>query len=347
MSKTGSLITNLGTPKSPDVKDVRSYLKEFLMDPYVLDVPGPIRSMIVNGFILPFRPKKSAAAYASIWNAQGSPLLVYSCALREKLAAELPGPVALGMRYGDPSIPDAIAELVSLGVSHIVAIPLYPQYADSTVTTSIDVVRECLPSHVTAEFITAFYDDPEYIEALGTSVKAALPERWDHLLMSYHGLPERHMKKADPTGSHCMQQKNCCAETSPAHATCYRHQVFATSTALANYLNLDENQYSVSFQSRLGTGWLQPFTDKVLAKLPTQGIKHLAVVCPAFVADNLETVEEMGLRGREIFLAAGGESFHLVPCLNDEDAWAKALARMLTRRADGAQTETAAAETSL
>ena len=332
MSKTGFLITNLGTPKSADVKDVRRYLKEFLMDPYVLDVPRPIRSMIVNGFILPFRPKKSAAAYASIWQEHGSPLLIFSQALRDKLAGELPGPVALGMRYGAPSIADAIGELEAQGVSHIIAIPLYPQYADSTVTTSIELVRASLPSHVTAEFITAFYNDPEYINALGASVKASLPETWDHLLMSYHGLPERHMKKADPTGQHCMQQANCCTSASVAHATCYRHQVFSTSVALANYLGLQDDQHSISFQSRLGAGWLQPFTDKVLAELPAKGIKNLAVVCPAFVADNLETVEEMGIQGRETFLDAGGDSFHLIPCMNDEDIWTKALAQILTKR---------------
>ena len=178
------------------------------------------------------------------------------------------------------------------------------------------------------------------------TVESALPEQWDHLLMSYHGLPERHMKKADPTGQHCLIVKDCCTIDSTAHATCYRHQVFATSRALAEYLDIGEDRYSVSFQSRLGGGWLQPYTDKVLEALPHQGVKNLAVVCPAFVADNLETLEEMGMQGRETFLKAGGESFHLLPCLNADPHWIDAIADILTARAKPVYTEAANAETS-
>ena len=344
---TGYLITNLGTPASPAVTDVRSYLKEFLMDGYVLDAPAPIRRMIVSGFILPFRPKKSAEAYASIWDPQGSPLLLYSEALVDALRPLLDGPLALGMRYGKPSIKDAVAELVNAGVDHIVAAPLYPQYADSTVTTSIDVIRACLPSTVQCSIVTSFYSDPGYQQSLAASVKAALPDQFDHLLMSYHGLPERHMKKADPTGQHCMRSTDCCAVDSPAHATCYRHQVFETSKALADLLGLSDEQYSISFQSRLGGGWLKPYTDQVLAELPARGIKNLAVVCPAFVADNLETLEEMGIQGRETFLSAGGESFALIPCLNADAAWVSALAELLKAHSRTPQTEAASMETSV
>ncbi len=344
---TGYLITNLGTPASPEVADVRSYLNEFLMDPYVLDVPGPLRRLIVSGFILPFRPKKSAEAYASIWDPQGSPLLLYSDALVAALGPLLDGPLALGMRYGKPSIADAVAELCGQGVQHIVAAPLYPQYADSTVTTSIQQIEACLPDGVSCEFVTSFFSDTGYQQCLADSVKAALPDQFDHLLMSYHGLPERHMKKADPTGGHCMQVADCCAVESPAHATCYRHQVFETSKALADLLDLNDEQYTVSFQSRLGGGWLKPYTDEVLAELPARGIKHLCVVCPAFVADNLETLEEMGIQGRETFLQAGGETFHLIPCLNAEPAWASALAKLLKSRGQNIYTEAARVETSL
>ena len=334
MDNTGYLLTNLGTPDSPDVADVRQYLGEFLMDPYVLDVPYPIRRLIVSAFILPFRPKKSAEAYASIWDKSGSPLLKISQEQLSAVSAELKAPVALGMRYGQPSLAQGVDSLVEQGVDNLVVIPLYPQYADSTVTTSIDAVNQHLPDGVTARFITAFYDDPRYISALASSVKQTLPATWDHLLMSYHGLPTRHLKKADPTGKHCMQRADCCAVASTAHATCYRHQVFETSRALAHELELSESQYSVTFQSRLGGGWLQPYTDQVLAELPNQGVKHLAVVCPAFVADNLETLEEMGLQGRETFLEAGGETFHLIPCLNDHPDWINALVQILNDDSD-------------
>ena len=346
MPKTGFLITNLGTPASPAIKDVRRYLKEFLLDGYVLDVPKPLRHLIVNGLILPFRPKKSAAAYASIWTERGSPLLLHSEALKEALEPLVDAPLAMGMRYGNPSLASAVDELAAQGVTHIVCIPLYPQYADSTVTTSIDVINAHLPNGVSVEYVTAFYDDQDYIAALAQSVTNSLPNGFDHLLMSYHGLPERHMKKADPTGNHCLQSANCCDKESSAHATCYRHQVFATSAALARALALTPEQYTVSFQSRLGGGWLQPYTDKLLEQLPTQGIKSLAVICPAFVADNLETLEEINIRGRDTFMAAGGESLHLIPCLNSDNAWTHALAKLLTRRDNTSQTVSASAETS-
>lgn len=346
MEKTGYLIINLGTPASPSVADVRAYLKEFLMDPYVLDVPGPIRSMIVNGFILPFRPKKSAHAYASIWDPAGSPLLLHSEALLAELAPRLEGPVALAMRYGKPTIQSAVEQLVQQEVTHIVVAPLYPQYADSTVTTSLKATEEVMPGHISTRAVTAFFDHPAYIQALANNVSAALPEQWDHLLLSYHGLPERHMKKADPTGSHCMKSTDCCSTPSAAHATCYRHQVFGTSNALAAALGLSPEQFSVSFQSRLGGGWLQPYTDKVLEELPGRGVERLVVACPAFVADNLETLEEMGIQGRQTFLDAGGKSFDLVPCLNEEPAWIDALAQILKEHAEPLQTIAAASETS-
>ncbi len=333
MNTTGYLLINLGTPDSPDVADVRRYLGEFLMDPYVLDVPYPIRRLIVSAFILPFRPKKSAEAYAAIWADTGSPLLTLSEDLQQAVTSNLQAPVALGMRYGEPSIERAVKTLVEQNVKRVVVIPLYPQYADSTVTTSIEEVRRHVPAEIETHFITSFFSDPRYRKALANTVAEALPEQWDHLLMSYHGLPERHLKKADPTGSHCLAQADCCKVASPAHATCYRHQVYATSQALAEDLALTPTQYSVAFQSRLGGGWLKPYTDEVLVELAQQGIKRLVTVCPAFVADNLETLEEIGLQGRDTFLAAGGVSFHLIPCLNSHPAWISGLCEILKEHA--------------
>ena len=332
MTKIGFLITNLGTPASTDVADVRAYLREFLLDPYVVDLPKPLRQLLVNAVILPFRPKKSAHAYAAIWTERGSPLMLHSEDLLAKLRTRLPGPVELAMRYGQPSIEQALHNLSAQEVQQVIAVPLYPQYADSTVTTTIDAIERLKPGALSCEFITAFFDDQAYLDAQAQCIRDHLPERWDHLLMSYHGLPERQLKKADPTGSHCLQTADCCNVPSAAHATCYRHQVYATSTALAQALNLQTSDYSVSFQSRLGGGWVKPYTDEVLQQLPKQGVKHLAVTCPAFVADNLETLEEIGIQGQQTFLDSGGESFCLIPCMNDDEAWVEALSDIIQRR---------------
>lgn len=329
MTHTGYLLINLGTPASTEIADVRAYLKQFLMDPYVLDVPTPIRRLIVNGFILPFRPKKSAAAYASIWEPEGSPLLVECRALETEMQTALEAPTVLGMRYGEPSLEHAVQSLISQGVKRIVMVPLYPQYADSTITTSVAEVQRLVPASIETCVVPPFFADSDYISALSETVRQALPAQWDHVLMSYHGLPERHLRKADPTGEHCLGHPDCCQRPSTAHDTCYRHQVYGTSRALAEALGLSESEYTVSFQSRLGGGWMQPYTDKVLAELPAQGIRRLVVVCPAFVADNLETLEEMGMQGRETFLAAGGEHFELIPCLNHTPAWVRALTSII------------------
>ncbi len=340
---TGYLLVNLGTPASPSVADVRAYLNEFLMDPYVLDTPWLLRRLIVSGFILPFRPKQSAAAYQAIWQEDGSPLLIHSQALQAAMAVKLNEPVGLAMGYGEPGISAAVAQLLAHGVEHLVIVPLYPHYADSTVTTCVEAVQAQLPPHVSTSVLPPFYQQPVYIDALAQSVRDQLPEHWDHLLLSYHGLPERHLTRCDPTGSHCLAQADCCRQPSPAHATCYRHQIYATSDALAAALGISGDRYSVSFQSRLGRlPWLQPYTDQVLRELPARGIKALAVACPAFVADNLETLEEMGMQGRETFLAAGGESFHLIPCLNTAPQWVDALTALVNNHSAAARVETSA-----
>jgi protoporphyrin/coproporphyrin ferrochelatase len=327
----GILLVNLGTPASTATGDVRRYLNDFLMDPYVLDVAWPLRRAIVSGFILPFRPKRSAEAYAKIWDAAGagtgSPLLHYSRRIADAVGERTGLPCELGMRYGEPGLATAVARLEARGVKELLLVALYPQFADSTCSTTVKAVTDLVANRLKLHVLPPFYARPEYIASLAESVRDHLPEQWDHLLLSYHGLPERHMTRADPTGKHCLQSPDCCKAPSPAHATCYRHQCFRTSELLGEALGLASTQYSVSFQSRLGRlPWLSPYTDQVLEALPGRGIRHLVVACPAFVADNLETLEEIGMAGRETFLAAGGETFTLVPCLNDQPSWVDRLA---------------------
>jgi ferrochelatase len=244
------------------------------------------------------------------------------------------------MRYGEPGINAAIERLASQGITRLNLVCLYPQHADSTRQTTIEAVSAALPDGVELAVIPPFFDDPDYLNAQAGVIERNLPETWDHLLLSYHGLPERHLTRADPTGSHCLANADCCEVPSVAHATCYRHQARVTSRCLAERLGIPSDRWSISYQSRLGRlPWLEPYTDQVLAELPGRGVRHLAVACPAFVADNLETLEEIGIAGRETFLEAGGESFQLIPCLNDDDVWVSTLARWLT--GPGPQTSTA------
>ena len=329
----GVLLINLGTPDDCSVAAVRSYLDAFLMDPYVVDLPRPLRRVLVSGLILPLRPKQSAEAYRKVWRDDGSPLLVHSLELRDALRAQMQRPCELGMRYGNPSIDEAIASLEAQSVTRMIVVPLYPQHADSTRTTSIEAVRRNGGAlSQSAEYVPPFYNDAGYLDALAETVRPLLDEPWDRLLLSYHGLPERHLTRADPTGSHCLASADCCSLPSPAHATCYRHQVFATSTGLRTRLGLEPEQTTVSFQSRLGRlPWLTPYTDQVLQALPSEGVRHLVVACPAFVADNLETLEEIDMQGRATFLEAGGETFRVAPCLNATPLWVQALSNLIQR----------------
>ncbi len=327
----GVLLVNLGTPESCAVHDVRAYLDEFLMDHRVIDLPWLLRRLIVSGLILPLRPRRSARAYAKIWDAAGentgSPLLAYSKALHARLSETLPMPCELAMRYGQPTIASALSRLKDQAVRELFLIVLYPHHADSTRTTTIEAVTSQTDASMAVEVLPPFYDRPAYIAAQAGVIQRNLPLHWDHLLLSYHGLPERHLTQADPTGGHCLQSADCCQRQSAAHATCYRHQVLRTSQLLMAQLGIDESRYTVSFQSRLGRlPWLMPYTDHTLTELPRQGAKHLAVACPAFLADNLETLEEIGITGRQNFLAAGGESLTLIPCLNDDPQWTAVLA---------------------
>jgi ferrochelatase len=325
------LLVNLGSPQSTGVGDVRRYLDEFLMDPYVLDVPAPLRALIVKGLILPTRPAKSAHAYAQIWTEEGSPLIVISARMRAALEAEMEVPVGLAMRYGEPAIASALDELLARAgpVDDLVIVPLYPQYAmASTKTVEVAVQGALRARGLQARFVAPFFDDPGYLDAVAAIAREHTPADTQYMLFSYHGIPKRHLRKTDPTHGHCLRSEDCCSTPSEAHATCYRHQVIATTAGLADRLGLPAGGYGLSFQSRLGTGWLQPFTDIELAQLPARGITRLAVACPSFVADCLETLEEIVIRGRATFLEAGGESFTYLPCPNDDARWIRALARL-------------------
>ena len=333
---TGVLLLNLGTPDSPGVADVRRYLREFLTDPRVIDINPVGRWLLLNLVILPFRPAKSAHAYQKIWTEQGSPLLFHSRGLTAGVQAAL-GPsyvVELGMRYGAPSIPAALAKLQAADPAKIVVLPLFPQYSSAATGSAMDRVYEIVGKawNVPAvEAIGDFYDDPGFIAAFAQVARPHLEGfRPDFVLFSYHGLPERHMRKSDQTGRHCLQSPGCCAAISSANRHCYRAQCYATTRALATQLALTDERHSVAFQSRLGrTPWIHPYTDEVLPELARAGKKRLAVMCPAFVADCLETVEEIGIRAKEQWRSLGGEDLILVPSLNAEPVWIEQVARMI------------------
>lgn len=336
MTDHALLLVNLGSPASTSVADVRSYLNQFLMDPYVIDLPWPVRRLLVS-LILIKRPEQSAHAYASIWWEDGSPLVVLSRRLQQVMSEQWKqGPVELAMRYGQPSIESALLKLVAQGQKKITLAPLYPQFADSTVTTVIEETKRVVREHkldVQFSVLQPFYDQPEYIEALAASARPYLAQEHDHLLLSFHGLPERHLTKLDPTGQHCFKDADCCRNASAqVLATCYRAQCMRTASALAEHLGLAQGSWSVSFQSRLGRAkWIEPYTEARLDELAKQGVKKVMVMCPAFVADCIETLEEIGDRGREQFREAGGEDLVLIPCLNDDPQWAQALNTLCAR----------------
>ena len=333
----GVLLVNLGSPESPTAKDVKPYLDEFLMDKYVIDVPFLLRALLVRGIILQTRPKKSAAAYAKIWWDEGSPLVVLSRRLQQQMTAQwTQGPVELAMRYGEPSLETTLTRLATQGIQKITLAPLYPQFADSTVTTVIEEARRVVRSkklNVRLSILQPFYDQPEYLDALAASARRYVEQDYDHLLLSFHGLPERHLTKLDPTGQHCFKDADCCKKASPeVLAKCYRAQCFSVARDVAARLGLPDGKWSVAFQSRLGRAkWIEPYTEARLEALAQQGVKKLLVMCPAFVADCIETLEEIGDRGLEQFREAGGEELVLVPCLNDDPQWAAALNTLCER----------------
>jgi protoporphyrin/coproporphyrin ferrochelatase len=327
----GVLLVNLGSPESPTAKDVKPYLDEFLMDKYVIDVPFLLRALLVRGIILQTRPKKSAEAYSRIWTSKGSPLVVISKKMHQKVTNLVDIPVALAMRYGTMTILKGLQELHDKGVTEVLLFPLYPQHAMASTTTILVLAEELRAKHFPEmKFTTvpAFYNKKGYIETLANSIKNHLHNfEYDHLLFSYHGIPKRHIRKTDITKSHCTIDGSCCNTPSPAHEFCYRHQCYETTKQLVKFLGIPEGKYSQTFQSRLaGDKWLTPYTDVEINKMPEKGIKKLAVVTPAFVSDCLETLEEIAMEANEQFLHHGGEKFLAVPCLNDEKEWCELVA---------------------
>jgi len=335
MTDHALLLVNLGSPASTSVADVRRYLNQFLMDPYVIDLPWPLRRLLVS-LILLKRPAQSAHAYASIWWDEGSPLVVLSRRLQEAMKAHwAQGPVELAMRYGEPSIETVLTRLAAQGIRQVTLAPLYPQFADSTVTTVIEEAKRVVHEKslgMQFSVLQPFYEQPEYLGALVESAKPHLARGFDHLLLSFHGLPERHIRKLVSDPNHDLHAKDSRGVSAETLAVCYRSQCLRSAEAFAERLGLQPEQWSVSFQSRLGRAkWIEPYTETRLEELAQQGVKKLLVMCPAFVADCIETLEEIGIRGREQFQAAGGEELVLVPCLNDQPAWSEALAQLCRR----------------
>src|SRR5579864_7354786 len=331
MSK-GVLLVNLGSPDSPSVPDVRRYLNEFLMDKQVIDVPWLMRRFIV-GMILINRPKESAHAYEKIWTKEGSPLVVTSQNIHKQLKQRIKVPVELAMRYQSPSIRSALKNLAGQGIDELLLIPLFPHYAMSSYETAVERVKELARSiapKMRVETQPPFFKDPDYIAALVMSATEYLKKDYDYLLFSFHGLPERQIKRSDPTGCHCLAKENCCESPSPAHATCYRSQCFQTTAAFVQHAGVPREKYSISFQSRLGKDpWLKPYTDFELERLAKEGVNKLLVICPAFVSDCLETLEEIRIRGRDTFLKAGGRELVQIPCLNEHPLWIETVERMV------------------
>ncbi|MFW7380647.1 MAG: ferrochelatase [Oligoflexus sp.] len=337
---TGVLIINLGSPDSTSVADVRRYLRQFLMDGRVIDIPSLARWFLVHAIILPTRPKRSAHAYKKIWTEQGSPLLVEGRNLVKGLQQELGSSyvVELAMRYGRPSMDQALENLIAKSCERIIVFPLYPQYASASTGSIYEELMRIIQGRwnmPAINFVGDFYEDPRFIDAFVSIAQPQLTKfQADHVLFSYHGLPVRHLQKSDPTGQHCVQpQFNCCDAINAQNRFCYRAQCMATTRALVRGLRLQPDQHSVSFQSRLGRAeWVKPYTDEVMPELASKGYKRLAVMCPAFVADCLETLEEIGMEGRKQWLECGGEDFHLITSLNAETIWVKNLAAMVEER---------------
>jgi protoporphyrin/coproporphyrin ferrochelatase len=364
--KTGVLLVNLGTPDSPEPDDVGRYLKQFLNDPYVIDIPGPLRWFLVNVLIIPRRKYKSAEAYKTIWGERGSPLKFHLEDLVSNLRIEADQRlVEMAMRYGSPSIASGLEKLRSQGVTRLVVVPLYPQYAESSTLSTIDMTEQAMAQmnwkpelHLVREFFADLGHADAWAELLSEELKTGLSEHnKTHVLFSYHGLPERHLVKAEakleagervcldggkPDREESRHRKyNCCeraiAENLPCLRTCYRAQSLATTKKIVESLRgrgfeVNEGMYSTCFQSRLGrTPWIRPYTDDEVTRLAKLGVEHLVVVTPSFVADCLETIEEIGDRARHQFLEAGGKEFSRVACLNAHPAWVSALSKIIDR----------------
>lgn len=343
MSKTGIFLINLGTPGATTVASVRRYLRQFLSDPRVIDINPVARFLLLNLFILPFRPKKSTEAYRKIWKAEGSPLLLHTSALQERLQQQMGDEVVVrfGMRYQRPTMQAALEEFRRCNVERLVVMPLYPQYASSSTGSSLEELYQLCAKDwnmIHLQVVPPFYKHPAYIDAITTIASDHLGDldNYDHYLISFHGLPERQIKKTDRTGRHCLNRADCCEAMCEANRFCYRAQSYETARLLARRLGLSEERYTVAFQSRLGRSpWIRPFTDEELVRLPSKGVKRLAVLIPSFTADCLETLEEIDIRGRESFLGSGGETYCMVPSLNSHEAWLSAVTQIVREALTG------------
>lgn len=342
LMKRGIVLMNLGSPDSTEVKDVKRYLDEFLMDGRVIDYPWLFRVLLVKGIITPFRAAKSAAAYKTIWTKEGSPLVVLTRQLQDALQQVVDEPVEIAMRYGSLTPARAFNNLLERqpGLEEVIAVPLYPHYAMSSYETAVEHARQ---THLRGKysfklnFIKPFFDNSSYLDALAENIRPYLADPYDHILFSYHGIPARHLHRDDPdVTKRCLALEGTqCAAHAAGYQTCYRRQVIDTSQLVMQRLGIPPSKYSLAFQSRLGKGWLEPFTDKRLEELPAEGIKRLVILCPAFVSDCLETLEEIEERGKEIFMTAGGESFKMIPCLNVHPLWVSALKQWIDELATG------------
>tara|TARA_B100000287_G_scaffold424458_1_gene469119 strand:- start:650 stop:1675 length:1026 start_codon:yes stop_codon:yes gene_type:complete len=317
------LLVNLGSPKNLDKKSVKQYLKVFLSDDYVVDLPKLLQQLILRAFILPFRPNKTLHAYKQVWTKEGSPLIVSTKKIAMKLAEKTNWNVEIAMRYEEPSIKEALEKLKNQGCKKLFVITLYPHNAmATTITTEVEVRRiaDNLFKELELVFIKPFYGNKQYINALKKSIEPFIEkDHFDKLIFSYHGIPERQAKKTDVTGKHCFSSENCCEIECPGSADCYKAHTVQTTNKVVKELGLDNENWEISYQSRIGPGWLKPFTDKRLSAMPNNGIKSIAIVCPSFISDCLETLEEIDIRGRETFFNAGGEKMTYIPCLNDSE----------------------------
>lgn len=335
--KPGILLINTGSPDVPEVGATRRYLRQFLSDPRVIDISPLGRWFLLNFIILPFRPKRSAHAYRQIWTEKGSPLIVNSLEFRDALRQRIPEAIIeIGMAYGNPSIADAMDATLRAGATRLIAAPMFPQYASATVGSVLEAVYKSAAHMMNVPRVTAvapYYDDPGFLDAWAAVAGPALDAfRPDHVLVSYHGLPERQIFKCDPTGNHCLKRDDCCDRYLDANPDCYRAHCLATTRGIMERLRLDPAAYTVTFQSKLGRDpWLAPATDEMVVEKAKAGVKRLAILSPAFVADCLETLEELGLRAKEDFLVHGGAEFLLVPSLNAHPKWADAFAAILRR----------------
>jgi len=333
--KTGVLLTQLGTPDSPSVKDVRKYLTEFLNDKYVIDFPWLKRWLLVNLIIIPFRASNSAKLYQEIWSNEGSPLLKHTLELKDKLQGELGDSyhVAMGMRYQSPNLKDALQELYDTQVDKVVAIPLFPQYATSTTKSTIEKINSLvgkMNNFPKINFIERFFDHPLFIESWVKRAAQYNAADYDHVIFSFHGLPERQIKKLDISNSHCLEKEGCCTINCEWNTHCYKHHCYETAKSIATRIGLNEKNYTICFQSRLGRDpWIQPHSDKVIEEKAKQGMKKLLVFSPAFVADCLETLYEITVEYGEIFTEFGGEKVQLVESLNSGPDWVTALKSMV------------------